>query len=399
MIKEKKIFVELPNFLTFSHGTLCIRDLIKSFEGEKIKIIKIKKDITIEKKIKQRLSITDNKSLIINFKKNSKEGDWFLACDTTSSYLLDIARKNNLRIIWWQLAPYNFLGNNQMPRVGEFSLPFSSFTDPNAKHYYYYQAKVDPEWEYALKKMKSRANKKYYKICLYTGKGRLCNLNKKIKNLFPEYNIEIITRLSPKKRSDYFKLLMQSDGLITFDQMTQTNLEATSLGLPVFTPNPLFPYKCLEKFNIKELKLRMSSSPRDFLQKLKSDKNLFYPLEKSYLESFNSITVKSFIEIIKGSKELAPLREKDINNFKNFTKDLHSKKVIFPFINSGQSPSSLIIKRYKRNLINKRKTSFLYFLMSTFDICGYLLFKLKLIRIIEVFVVKLIRFFQKIKII
>ena len=399
MIKEKKIFIELPNFLNFSHGTLCIRDLIKSFEGEKIKIIKIKKDITIKKKIKQRFSIADNKSLIINFKKNSKEGDWFLACDTTSSYLLDIARKNNLRIIWWQLAPYNFLGNNQMPRAGEFSLPFSSFTDPNAKNYFYYQAKVDPEWEYALKKMKSRANKKYYKICLYTGKGRLCNLNKKIKNLFPEYNIEIITRLSPKKRSDYFKLLMQSDGLITFDQMTQTNLEATSLGLPVFTPNPLFPYKCLEKFNIKELKLRMSSSPRDFLQKLKSDKNLFYPLEKSYLESFNSITVKSFIEIIKGSKELAPLREKDIKNFKDFTKDLHSKKVIFPFINGGQSPSSILIKRYKSNLINKRNTSFLYFLMSAFDICGYWLFKLKIIRILEVFVIKLIRFSQKMKII
>ena len=91
MIQDTKLFVELPDFLNFSHGTLCIRDLIKSIEGEKIKIIKIKKDITIKKKIKQRLSIADNKSLIINFKKNSKEGDWFLACDTTSSYLLDIA--------------------------------------------------------------------------------------------------------------------------------------------------------------------------------------------------------------------------------------------------------------------------------------------------------------------
>ena len=168
MIKELKIFVELPNFLAFSHGTLCIRDLVNSLEGEKIKIIKIKKDVSIKNKIKQGLSIANNESLIINFKKNSKEGDWFLACDTTSSYLLDIARKNNLRIIWWQLAPYNFLGNNQMPRAGEFSVPFSSFTDPNAKNYFYYQAKVDPEWEYALKRMNSRANKKYYKICLYT---------------------------------------------------------------------------------------------------------------------------------------------------------------------------------------------------------------------------------------
>ena len=94
---------------------------------------------------------------------------------------------------------------------------------------------------------------------------------------------------------------------------------------------------------------------------------------------------------------MAPLREKDIKNFKNFTKDLHSKKVMFPFINSGQSPSSLLINRYKRNLINKRKTSFLYFLMSAFDICGYWLFKLKIIRIFEVFVVKLIRFSQKMK--
>ena len=49
MIQDIKLFVELPDFLNFSHGTLCIRDLIRSLEDEKIKIIKFKKDTLLKK--------------------------------------------------------------------------------------------------------------------------------------------------------------------------------------------------------------------------------------------------------------------------------------------------------------------------------------------------------------
>ena len=394
-MKDIKLFVELPEFLGFSHGTLCLRDLIESFEKNNIKVIKILRSNSLKNKIKQKLYISSNKSIVKNFKENCQKGDCFLACDTSSPYLLDIARKNNLRIIWWQLAPYNFLGNNQIPKPGEFSLPFSSFTDPFSEDYFYFQAKLDSQWENAIQKMKERGKKKYHKICIYNGKGRLCSLDREIKSLFPDYDIEIITRLRPKIRSEYFKLLYNSDGLISFDHITQANLEAASLGLPVYIANPLFPKKCLEKFNIKELKYRITSSSKEFIKNVKSDKNPNFPLEKSYLESYNNTTIKNFIEIIKGTQELNPLREKDINNFKKYTRDLHSKKVIFPYINSGQSPSSLLIKRYKKILIDNKNTFFLNLLMSALDFLGYWLFKLGLIRIIEVFVVKLVRFLRK----
>ena len=274
-------------------------------------------------------------------------------------------------------------------------MPFSSFTDPNAKNYYYYQAEVDQEWSHALEKIKFRKNKKYNRICFYNGKGRLCGLSKDIKNLFPNYDIKIITRLTPKNRSEYFKLLMESDGLISFDQMTQTNLEAASIGLPVFIANPLFPGRCLEKFNIKELKFRMTSSSKEFLNMIKNDNEVFFPFEKSYLESFNKNTLKSFIEVIKGIKELKPLSKDDINNFKKYTKSLKSKRVIFPFINSGQSPSSLLIKSYKKNLMSKRKFPYLNLILSIYDNAGYFLFKLGVIRIIEIFIVKISKLFRK----
>ena len=393
MIKDIKLFVETPNILGFSHGSLCLRDLIKVLENQKIKIFKITKNNSIKNKIKQNLNIYEDQYIINYFKSKSSKGDWFLACDTTSPYLLDIARKNNLKIIWWQLAPYNFLGSNQIPRPGEYSLPFSSFTDPYAKNYFYYQAKVDKIWEDALKK-KKLIKKKSHKICLYNGKGRICNLGKDIKNLFTDYKINIITRLTPKDRTDYFKLLIESDGLISFDQMTQTNLEAASLGLPVLIANPLFPEICLEKFNIKRLKSRITTSSREFINWINNNEKDFIPFEKNYLESHNNTTLKNIIEIIKGRKEIKPLSEKDIKNFKKYTNFLKSQKVIFPLVNSGQSPSSLLIDLYKKNLINKRKYPYLYLLLPLIDSCGHLLYKLGLIRIIEVLIIKLMSFLK-----
>ena len=308
MSEDIKLFVELPEVLGFSHGTLCLRYLIEALEKNNIKVIKIIRSNSLKNKIKQNLYISSNRSIISLFRENSRIGDCFLAFDTTSPYLLDIARKNKLRIIWWQLAPYNFLGNKQIPKTGEYSLPFSSFTDPFAEDYFYFQARVDEQWENALREMRERGNKKYHKICIYNGKGRLCNLSKDIKNLFPKYDIEIITRLRPKIRSEYFKVLSQCDGLISFDHITQTNLEAASLGLPVYIANTLFPKKCLEKFNINELKYRMTTSTKEFLEKVKSDKNIFIPFEKKYLENFNSTTIKNFIEIINCTKKVNPLK-------------------------------------------------------------------------------------------
>ena len=88
------------------------------------------------------------------------QGDWLIACDTTSINLLNFARSKKLNILWWQLAPYNFLGNKQLPKAGEYNLPFSSYTDPKAKFFFYYQPRLDNEWKIEVKKFKSQKKTK-----------------------------------------------------------------------------------------------------------------------------------------------------------------------------------------------------------------------------------------------
>ena len=75
MIKDIKLFVETPNILGFSHGSLCLRDLIKVLEDQKIKIFKIAKNNSIKNKIKQNLNIYEDQYIINYFKSKSREGD------------------------------------------------------------------------------------------------------------------------------------------------------------------------------------------------------------------------------------------------------------------------------------------------------------------------------------
>lgn len=388
------IFIDYPKFNSSSNGTRCFLELFNYLEKQQLNIIKINRPTKFKKKIKydflNLLRIYPYLSTH-SFKKN----DYLIACDTTPNYLLNYARKKNLKIIWWQLAPYRFFGNNQIPKVGEFNLPFSSYVCPKSDFYFYLQPKVDDVWKKALYKMQSRKNKKYHKICIYTGKGKLTKLPNSIRKLFSEYKFEIITRLKPKSRSSYFESLLHSDGLITFDEITQTNLEAASLGLPVYLANPLFPDESLENFNMKKFQTRITKSSGMFLSMLKSNSFPAEILDHNYLESKNEITLKKFVGILNNEIFLKKLSKNDISYFKHYSKNLKAKKMILPFVNSGQAPSSLIINLYCRNLENSKKYKYVYFLARTIDNIGIFLNHLRLIRLVEVFMIKLKNFLLK----
>ena len=93
--------------------------------------------------------------------------------------------------------------------------------------------------------------------------------------------------------------MLGCDGLISFDELTQTNLEAASLGIPVYLANPLFPKNCLKKFNIQDFRERITSSPEKFISMLKKDFKL-KPFDVNYLKSSNKITINNFINIVTG---------------------------------------------------------------------------------------------------
>lgn len=392
---KNNVFVDLPKYINTSNGTKCLIDLSTKLESKNIKIIKLFRDNKILSKLKKKFNLEFSNNNCQKLTKKAQKGDWFLACDTTPSLLLNKARKHGVKILWWQLAPYQFLGSNQIPKVGDFNLPFSSYTDPKSDTYYYYQPDVDPEWKKALNKKKFNPQRKNLKICLYNGKGRLCTINNKLREYLSNYQIEAITRINPKQKSEYFNMLLNCDGLISFDEMSQTNLEAASLGIPVYVANPLFPEKCIRKFNIKELEKRVTSRPEIFISMLEKESFISNPFDVNYLKSFNSNTIKKFVDIFNGDIDLKPLNKNEIGLLKKYSKSLRLKQVIYPYVNSGQSPSSLLIKPFIKNIINKNKYKNIQLWITVFDSVGHFLYKLGLIRICEILILKIKNFLEK----
>ena len=126
---------------------------------------------------------------------------------------------------------------------------------------------------------------------------------------------------------------------------------------------------------------------------LKKEDFKLKPFDVDYLKSSNNLTINNFIDIVKGNLLLKPLQKKQINSYKKYSRTLISKKVIFPYINGGQAPSSLLIKSYVNNI--SKKNNYINHLIIVFDFLGHVLYKLRLIRISEILFLKAKSFLKK----
>ena len=383
MVKNKrKIYVDYPSYIKTSNGTKCLYELIEYLETNNFSVTKIRRKSTLLSKIKDNLNIFSSEKLDLLFKDFNLKDDWFLACDTTPSNLLEYIRKNAFKVIWWQLAPYQFLGSSKLPKTGEYNLSFSSFCNPYTKKFFYYQPKIDSIWKQYLHKSNKILNKEKKVFCLYTGKGRIVKLPENIRKILANSQINLITRIEPQSRKDYFDFLSNSDGLISFDEISQTNLEAASLGLPVFIANKCFPSSSIDKFSISDLKNRITSSNEKFLSMINKEK--FLPYKVDYLEKYNKLTFLNIKNILNNNHiSINKLNKDNIKDFKSFSKYLKRKNAILPIINGGQSPSSLLINNYISNIGSRYKYNIICILLNKLDNLGLILDKLKLIRIIE----------------
>ena len=125
MVKNKrKIYVDYPSYIKTSNGTKCLYELIEYLETNNFSVTKIRRKSTLLSKIKDNLNIFSSEKLDLLFKDFNLKDDWFLACDTTPSNLLEYIRKNAFKVIWWQLAPYQFLGSSKLPKTGEYNYLF-----------------------------------------------------------------------------------------------------------------------------------------------------------------------------------------------------------------------------------------------------------------------------------
>ena len=74
---------------------------------------------------------------------------------------------------------------------------------------------------------------------------------------------------------------------------------------------------------------------------------------------------------------------------KRYSNTLKSKKLILPYINTGQAPSSLLVDLYCKNLENSKKYNYVYLLSNVLDNTCWILNHTKLIKIFDILIRKL----------
>ena len=383
----KKVYIEMPPYTEKSNGVLCVYNLFEFLNTKNdFQTIFLPRDFlnTGLKKMKIKTKFLIEFSL-----KNAQKNDFFIVNDTTSKYKIKLARKKGLTIVFWQLAPYSLLGKNSFPKIGDYSLPFSSCCDPKAEKFYYYQTKIDRYWRTALK------YQNYFEkdsIAIYTGKGKIRKIPDKIMDLFCKENIQLITRNYPDKRNELFKILLSSKALITFDELTQLNLEAASLGIPVFSVNSLFDNFCMSKFPISKLQNLITSDPNYFKDLYLNNLHNKTTIQAKDLLEEDETTFLNIYKFIIGENKVYQVSNLDIKRYKEWTSFLKSKDFLYPHL-GGQSLGILFINEFCHSLVIKNRFKFLFLRINLFQLIGKILFKLKLLRLIELILYK-IRFIQ-----
>lgn len=368
-----KIFIDMPPFSKKSNGVICIYELYEFLFNRNLDLYFLARNIFEIKHNGISIPYDLDKYNFCLSLEGAIVNDWLIANDTTSEIIIKQARKRGLRIIWWQLAPFKFLGGKVFPKIGEINLPFSSCVDPHAKNFFYYQPHIDKYWKNSLELCSNETFKKDV-ITIYTGKGRVKELPLEIQKLFRKYDINLISRTYPKSRNAMFKLLLNSIGFITFDELTQLNLEAASIGLPVFVVNQIFPDIVYKKFPVKSLGERVTSNPEHFLELLEKSKN--NRLDKFYISDLiqnNKNTLNNIFEILTENDKQLFLSQKDLERLKNWTSFLKNKNMIHPHLNGGQSAGSLFIEKYCSNLIKQKNSNLLNMkILLLEEICKFL---------------------------
>jgi len=276
------------------------------------------------------------------------QADLFLCAETVPLPLLQAARKRGMRIAWWQLAPFGLLGKTQYPRPGEYLLPFSSYTQPDAEQHFYYQPPLDPAWAAALQSPRPARTGGPLKIAIYPGKGRLRRLPASLLALTRSSEVLLITRAFPQTRAELFAILANCDGLITFDELSQLNLEAASLQIPVFLANRLFPNRCLESFSVQRLQEAVTGEPERFIEQVhQRHSSASNPWPQTSLLAANQATVSAIKALFGGQSQRSLIRDQaQIQTLKTYTQQLKQQRAIYPNVNMAESGGTLALDDY-----------------------------------------------------
>jgi hypothetical protein len=345
-----KVYIDLPIYTTSSNGIRCLYDLSHELRKRGYLVIAVPRDIEKYRKCINNLP-PHTREIPIAKEPGGSIDDILIVSETVPLCTVNVARARNMRIAWWQLAPYCLLEQTGLPRHGEFNMPFSSYAEPGADFYFYYQPVLSAEWEDCINSpivdQESRQS-----LLIYSGKGRLKRLPEKLLDFCSRSQINMITRSTPRTRKELFSLMTSCHGLISFDELTNLNLEAASVGLPVFLANPLFSVASRQQFSVSSYIDHVCLDADEFLRRVYNRMNgIFGTIKASDLLSNNSKTIDMIEKIIANDQD-APqfiVRDHDRLNYRQYVKSLKRRRVIFTHI-GGHAGGSLLFNWYCRQV-------------------------------------------------
>lgn len=269
--------------------------------------------------------------------------------ESTPRGLLNKLRPYFQDVLWWILAPSGLLTSYKPAmRVGDLMLPFSSFTLPFSPKYLFVHPPVDD----AL----AKANSTYLphrlhleSVCLYTGKGRLKALPRPLHRAMLELNIRLITRDYPSSRQKLISILSDSRGLISFDPLTNLNLEAGNLGVPVYLPGNPFPPVCFTDFPIN-LANYVTDDAEIFLERLAENsapKKLSLQLFRSLNSQAVALMARVFTDV--GFVDSLRMKPETLHAINRYSQTIKATRTIQTLFN-GSALSSCFTLLYVRSL-------------------------------------------------
>jgi hypothetical protein len=311
----------------------------------------------------------------------------FICSESVPAAKVQAARNAGTRVIWWYMAPHGLLEKPRItPQEGEAICCFSSYVLPDSAPSFFFQPPFDEAWKNEIGIFRPTTSHKRRCMGLYTGKGRLRPLPEELQRFLFGAEIKLFTRATPKSRSKLFRQLQQCDGLITFDELTQLNFEAATLGVPIFLANPLFPPESCDSFPVPISDYISDSAPLFFEQVRQRRNGTLKPLglQGMLLFNINKECILRFEAVI-GDPATSPAvgEGHQIDRLISFGRHLRNQRILLPCDN-GQAPSARLIRAYVDSFSYSRN---FHLLVSgaafALDVLGVALFALKVPKILS----------------
>jgi hypothetical protein len=176
----------------------------------------------------------------------------------------------------------------------------------------------------------------------------LKGLGKRILDFCAQSEIIPITRTIPKSREALFELLKSSHGLISFDEFSAINLEAASLGIPVFLVNPLFENRCRQNFSVSRFQSMICLDADEFLRMVSLGlQQKLSPLGLEDLVGSNTATLANWKLLLEDPAKFSAhmVTPRALCDFQRYTRSLKRRRIISIHF-GGQAGSGWLASNY-----------------------------------------------------